>query len=197
MARTVRNAKLDSRSGREKLETRREPHWVVISKGCALGYRKTGNGGTWIARFRDDLGKQHYNAIGAVDDAMDTDGGELVLSYAEAQRKADEWFKLAARGFEDEAPKTGAYTVKEALTDYMTAYTRKGGKAADRTQWVIDALIIPSLGNIILAKLTRRRIEQWLDGLATTAPRLRTRPGEDQKFRRMGEEGRAGRHVRS
>jgi len=37
MARTVRNAKLDSRSARTKLAARREPYWVVISKGCALG----------------------------------------------------------------------------------------------------------------------------------------------------------------
>src|SRR5260370_42713551 len=97
MARTVRNAKLDSRSARVKLPTRREPYWVVISKGCALGNRKGANGGTWIARHRDEVRKQHYQALGAADDAIDGDGGGLCLRYAEAPRKADEWLKLAAR----------------------------------------------------------------------------------------------------
>src|SRR5580658_4651866 len=113
MARTVRNAKLDTRSARSKLGARREPYWVVLSKGCALGYRKSPSGGTWIARYRDDAGKQHYNALGAADDAMEADGGGLVLAYAGAQRAADAWFKLAARGFESEPPKTGPYTVRD------------------------------------------------------------------------------------
>jgi integrase len=183
MARIVRNAKLDTRSARSKLTARREPYWVVVSKGCAVGYRKAASGGTWIARYRDDAGKQHYNALGAADDAMDADGGGLSLTYADAQRAADAWFKLAARGFEDDAPKNGPYTVADALADYMTAYRRKGGKSADRTEWTIDALIIPKLGDIQVPKLTKRRIEDWHEGLAKTAPRLRTKPGESQKFR--------------
>jgi DNA-binding MarR family transcriptional regulator len=110
MARAGRDAKIDSRSARVALSARREPYWAVISKGCAVGYRKGAAGGTWIARFRDAAGKQHYNALGAADDAMDSDGGGLCLTYAEVQRKAGEWFKLAARGFEEE----GAPTVTDA-----------------------------------------------------------------------------------
>lgn len=157
MARTVRNAKLDFRSARSKLPIRAEPNWVVISKGCALGYRKGHRGGTWIARYRDDAGKQHYTALGAADDALDTDGGGLCLTYADAQRKADKWFKLAARGFEEGFASTGSYTVKNAMSDYMTAYKRRGGKAAGRTQAAIDALILPVLGNIQVAKLSRHQ----------------------------------------
>ena len=58
MARTVRNAKIDTPSGRSKLTERREPYWTVIAKGCALGYRKGANGGTWITRYRTAEGKQ-------------------------------------------------------------------------------------------------------------------------------------------
>jgi hypothetical protein len=183
MARTVRNAKLDTRSGRAKLTPRREPYWVVISKGCALGYRKGAKGGTWIARYRDDAGKQHYHPIGAADDALDADGGALVLTYVAAQQEADRWFKLAERGFEEAESKSGPYTVKDALDDYMAAYNRKGGKAADRTQWTIDSLIAPILGDVVLSKLSRRRVEQWHEGLAKVAPRLRTREGKPQKFK--------------
>ena len=71
MARTVRNAKIDTRSSRSKLDERREPYWTVVSAGCAIGYRKGRKGGTWIARLRGDDGKQHYDALGAADDARD------------------------------------------------------------------------------------------------------------------------------
>lgn len=182
MARTVRNAKLDTRSARSKLAMRREPYWVVVSKGCAVGYRKSASGGTWIARYRDDSGKQHYNALGAADDAMDADGGGLTLTYADAQRLADTWFKLAARGFEGEAPKSGPYTVRDALSDYMAAYRKDGKKAADRMQWSIDGLILPKLGDVHVRKLSKDRIEAWHEGLAAAAPRLRTKPGKAQKF---------------
>ena len=71
---------------------RREPYWTVISKGCALGYRKLGTDrGTWIARFRDDARKQHYEALGASDDARDADG-RTVFSFAQAQASARKFF---------------------------------------------------------------------------------------------------------
>ena len=114
MARTLRNAKLDTRSARVNLAAKREPYWTVISKGCALGYRKGSKGGTWIARFRNDVGKQNYQSLGAADDAMDADG-IVCLSYADAQREASKWFKVAASGFQDGAPRSGPYTVKDAM----------------------------------------------------------------------------------
>lgn len=197
MARTVRNAKLDTRSARSRLTIRREPYWVVVSKGCAVGYRKAASGGSWIARYRDDAGKQHYNALGAADDALDADGGGLSLTYADAQRTADAWFKLAARGFEGEAPKTGPYTVSDALADYMAAYQHRGGKAADRAQWAIDALILPKLGDMQIPKLTKARIEAWHRELAKTAPRLRTKPGDAQKFATIDPSPEAVRRRRS
>ena len=50
MARTLRDAKLDTRSRRAKLKARREPYWRSISEGLAIGFRKGAKGGTWIAR---------------------------------------------------------------------------------------------------------------------------------------------------
>jgi hypothetical protein len=96
MARTVRNAKLDTRSARTKLTQRREPYWVVISKGCAVGYRKGAKGGFWIARFRNATGKQHYEALGAADDARDPDGLS-VFDFGQAQQRARTWFDRNAR----------------------------------------------------------------------------------------------------
>ncbi len=65
MARTVRNAKIDTRSARVKLTERREPYWTPISAGCAIGYRRGAKGGTWVARFRGEDRKQHYEALWA------------------------------------------------------------------------------------------------------------------------------------
>jgi hypothetical protein len=81
MARTVRNAKLTTRSARAKLVSRREPYWTVISEGCALGYRRGARAGTWIGKFRDDTGRRHYEALGAADDAREPDGLS-VFSFA-------------------------------------------------------------------------------------------------------------------
>src|SRR5215470_66583 len=118
MARTVRNPKIDTRSARTKLPERREPYWTVISEGCAPGYRRGAKGGTWIARFRDDAGRQHYDALGAADDARDPDGLS-VFSFAQAQERARSWFDNKAREQAgDFAPSGRAYTIANALADY-------------------------------------------------------------------------------
>ena len=95
MARAVRNPKIDTRSARSRLPERREPYWTVISEGCALGYRRGAKGGTWIARFRGENGRQHYEALGAADDARDADG-LTVFNFSQAQAKARDWFSLKA-----------------------------------------------------------------------------------------------------
>lgn len=183
MARSVRAPKLDTRSARAKLGIRREPYWAIMVKGSAIGYRKAPSGGTWIARFRDDDGRQHYQALGAADDHQEADAIK-VFTFIQAQDKAREWFRLKAKeAAGDLAPMDGPYTVKAAMDDYVAAYKRKGGKAADRTQGTIDAHILPILGDLPVAKLTKRKLEVWHSMLADTAPRLRTKKGKDQKHR--------------
>src|SRR5204862_3740323 len=143
MARSVRNAKLDTRSARAKLAARREPYWTVMSAGCALGYRRGAKGGTWIGRFRGDDGRQHYHPIGAADDARDPDGLS-VYSFAQAQQRARAWFDQKAREQAgDFTPSDHPYTVADALTDYRADYLRRGGKAVDRLDWSAAAWINP------------------------------------------------------
>ena len=72
---------LDSKTKRDKLAPRREPYWSPLQKGAAVGFRKLETGdGTWIARWRDDEGKQKYRALGFTggDDANYT----IVLAVA-------------------------------------------------------------------------------------------------------------------
>ena len=99
MARMVRSPKLDTRSARARLATRREPYWHMLAGGMHLGYRRSGaHGGAWIARAYDPATrKRAYLALGPADDALDADG-ERVLSFAQAQAKARAWHPRAFHG---------------------------------------------------------------------------------------------------
>jgi integrase len=182
LARTLRNSKLDSRSARLRLKTRREPYWAVIAPGCALGYRR--GPGTWIAKYRSDDARRHYEAIGAADDTLDADG-HAALSFAQAQEKARAFFRQKAReAAGDFSPTEGPYTVADALRDYFAARERKGHKSVPKDRYSADALIIPALGSIAVSKLSRLRIERWQEGLVNAGARVRTRDGESQQFRK-------------
>jgi integrase len=187
MARTVRNAKTDSRTARARLAQRAEPYWTVISEGCALGYRRGVKGGTWIARFRDDNGKQHYEALGSADDACDPDDIRI-FSFAQAQVRARAYFQLTARQIAgDIAPYVGPFTIAAALEDYQAGYLRRGGKAVGRIESAKRNYILPALGDLPVAKLTRRKLEEWHQATAKSPAHVRTRSGAAPKCRRRAE----------
>jgi integrase len=186
MARTVRNAKLTTRSARTRLPARREPYWTVISEGCALGYRRGAKGGSWIGKFRNEDGHRHYEAIGAADDAREPDG-LTVFSFAQAQEKARVFFIRKAReAAGDLAPHEGPYTVADAIRDYLKAYERRGGKALYDTRRAAETHIQPPLGGVTVAKLTTRKIDDWHQCLAEQPARVRTKPGKKQRHRANG-----------
>lgn len=182
MARTVRNAKLDTRSGRSKLAMRREPYWTVISRGCAVGYRRGAKGGTWIARFRDEAGGQHYGSLGAADDSRDPDG-RTVFSYEQAQAKARAYFAQKARvvaGLVEQSD--GPFSVSDALTGYFADRERRGSKGVAKDRAAANLRIVPALGSVEAAKLTTKRIRDWHTSLAT-APKLSRRALASEKRR--------------
>ncbi len=175
MARTVRNAKIDTRSARLKLTERREPYWTPISAGCYIGYRRGAKGGTWIARFRDDDGKHHYDALGAADDARDADG-LTVYSFAQAQERARAFFAKTAQELAgDYEPSVGPYTVAMALDAYFADREQRGSKGLAKDRAAARARIRPELGEVELAKVTTKRIRDWQSVLAT-APKLSRAP---------------------
>ena len=141
VARTVHNAKLDTRSARVKCEIRREPHWQKISKGCFIGYRRIADGGTWVARMRDSGGRQHYEALGAADDIRDGDG-LTVLTFAQAQERARAWFTSKARELAGHIePQLGPFTVAAALDEYLAGRERRGSKGFKKDRYTADARI--------------------------------------------------------
>ena len=163
----------------------KKPYFRSLDEGLHLGYRRSHSSSAWVLRWYKGNGVYEVkNLDGRPDDVLPADGA-TVLNWSQAQARARGEFQRLQRAVEglDEVPKAGPYTVRDALADYMAAYRRRGGKAADRMRWTIDALIAPALGDVPVLKLSRRRIEQWHEGVAQAAPRLRTKPGEAQKFR--------------
>jgi integrase len=181
MPRTIRDANLGSREARARLTVRGKPHWRLIEPGLHLGYRRlNGRPGTWSVRRY--TGEQTYTIEGlkgvVADDFADADG-RTVLSFAQAQKRA-----LGSKA------KAGPFTVQEAVEDYLrhiesrTGVYDAGGRA--RT------IIFPQLGEQRVEALTTARLRKWLADLADTPRRLRTTPGEPQRYMELddSEEGR-------
>ena len=179
MARTLRDAKLDTRSGRLRLVARREPYWRSISDGLAIGYRRGAKGGTWIARHYTPNAGRRFSALGATDDVTDADGLH-VLSFGQAQEAARSWFAALARRDRNETL-AGPYSVNQALDDYVADYKRRAGKAVSRLEAAIRAHIRPALGSVAMKDLSRTQVEKWHADLADAPRRLRTTPGKKQR----------------
>ena len=181
MARTVRDSKLEKPEQRRRLAARHEPYWRSIQEGWHLGYYKGKREGTWVARYRPPGGTYRKKTFGRSDDIEDADGVS-VLDYKQAQEKAREWFKTEEHGHYGLDLFSGPYTVTDALGDYLE-WLEGEGKSLREAKYSIDGLILPDLGETEAAKLTSKQIRIWHRRLASSAPRLRTRPGQKQKFR--------------
>lgn len=145
---------LDSKSKRQKLAPRREPYWHVFRKGAALGYRVLENGnGTWIARWRDDDGKQKYRALGEF------------REYDDAEKAARQWVDSCTKGIS-----TQPTTVQQSCEQYVAALEAEGRKAtASDAKGRFTRLIYgKDLAKVQLEKLRSSSLQTWRnDQLAT------------------------------
>jgi integrase len=138
-----------------------------------------------VARFRDTTAERHYHALGAADDAREADGTS-VLSYAQAQEAARNWFVEMARPAKraDDSVERGPYTVADCMRDYLDwykAHRKPSGYAFARI--AVAAHIEPALGAIGLADLTTAQIRRWHSGLAAAPARLRSKRGAGPRHR--------------
>jgi integrase len=118
MARTVRDAALETRTARARLKVRGKPYYRTLGAGLHVGYRKGKSGGRWLVRLY--LGGQRYHLAalsGVADDVQDADGVG-VFSFAQAQAKAREMAKQGAL-----AP----LTVEAAIVAYEADVEARGG----------------------------------------------------------------------
>lgn len=184
MARTVRDASIESRTARSRLKANGKPYYRAIDPGLHIGYRKGAAGGKWVMRWY--VGGRDYKVetLAVADDSADADG-IAVLDFRQAQaliRERHVEHERVARGL---PAKDGPYTVKTCIEEYLAflEVERKSGKDA---RWRAEALILPTLGNAVCADLTKKQIETWRDATARAAPRLRTKKGvEKPRYRDM------------
>ncbi len=172
MARTLQDAKLDTRAARLRLRKRREPYWRSISEGLAIGYRKGVKGGTWIARHYSAEHGRRYQSIATADDIVDADGAH-VLSFAQAQEAARKWFAHLARHDRGEV-RNGPYILRECVEDYVS-WLQGHRKTGSDARYRVDTHIIPKLGNTQCDRLTTAEIQKWLRDLAASPARLRAK----------------------
>jgi hypothetical protein len=164
VAKTVRERKLDSSAARAKLKPSGKPYWRAIDPGLHLGYRKGLAGGKWV--LRRYLGKEtyHVETIGAADDHSTANDVET-LDFFQAQRRARE---VAALAKAPESPR-GPFTVAAAMDSYFARLKHEGSKSLVDARGRARRHILPALGDVPVADLTRDTLSQWLAVLAGKA----------------------------
>lgn len=177
MARSARDARLENRTNRLKLDKQKR-HVKTITEGVALIYRRTKEGyGTWSARIYREGQAYTLRAIGLADDTVEADG-DKVFSFSQAQDRArDIATELERLGSNASRP----ITVAQAAARYLEWF-RDHRKGVRETEIAIEAHILPHFAEKPIADLTTREIRAWLERLAAQPPRRRTRMGAKQAF---------------
>ncbi|AZG75900.1 tyrosine-type recombinase/integrase [Methylocystis rosea] len=175
MAKTVRDAKLDSRAAREKLKRAPKPYFRALDSGLHLGYRKGKSGGKWVVRRY--LGGEQYTVetIGTADDVQDADG-KTILNFSQAQAAARERAQ-EARG----TKATGPFTVNAAMDDYLARLEAEHSKSLTDAKNRADNLIRPKLGDLLVRDLDRDVITKWRNGVAARARHVRGKAGKKSR----------------
>jgi integrase len=157
MSKTVRERKFDSPAARAKLKSSGKPYWRSIDPGLHLGYRKGLAGGKWV--LRRYLGNEKYlvETIGAADDHSAAND-DTVLDFFQAQRRAREIVAQAKAP----APPQGPFTVADAMDAYFERLAHEGSKSLADARGRAKIHILPKLGNIAVADLTRDMLAKWL-----------------------------------
>lgn len=194
MARRVLDRYLDSKEARRRLAPRAKPYFRAIERGLHLGYRRLANGaaGPWVARHY--LGDQRYEeeSIGHADDLSDADG-VAILNYWQAVEAARECMRLRVH---TEAGITGPYTVADAVAAYLE-FLESNRKTAYDVRKRLEAHALPRLGKLEVTSLTADKLRKWHADLSRKPPRLRSKPGEQQKYRLLDEDEEALRRRRA
>jgi integrase len=160
VSKTVREKRLDSPAARAKLKVSGKPYWRAIDTGLHLGYRKGLAGGKWV--LRRYLGNEKYSVetIAAADDHSAADD-EHILDFFQAQRRARD---VAAQA---KAPSgKAAFTVAAAMDAYFERLEHEGSKSLAGARGRARIHILPALGDVPVADLTRDAISKWLANMA-------------------------------
>jgi integrase len=186
MARTVRDANLETRTARARLKASGKPYYRAIDPGLHLGYRKGQAGGKWVIRWYVGDGNYKVETIGTADDSADADG-VAILDYRQAQAVIRERYVEHTRVAKGLPAKDGPYTVRACIDDYLT-FLEGNRKSAKDARWRAEALILPTLGEIVCAELTATKLRRWLEDTATAPARVRSRKGAETRYRALDDD---------
>lgn len=156
---------ITTRTGRRDLKPAKKAYFRTVAPGLALGYRRTKTGaGRWVVRRADGRGGNTVLNLmttkapirPVVADDIDPANGFDVMDFGQAQ--------AAAGG----PSRSGAsFTVADAVTFYLKTRAAEGRNIAS-SEGKAEAWILPTLGTIECADLTREQIRDWLANIAAT-----------------------------
>lgn len=142
--------KIDTVAARQALEPRPAPYFTRLEKGGFIGFRKLPNGaGTWVARWRDEHGKQINHTLGTFD------------TFDKACKACRDWIALAQGGVTEEID------VAEACKRYVADRKAEKGKAcADDAEGRFRRTIYgKKIGKLKLASLKTTHLVDWRNSL--------------------------------
>jgi integrase len=179
VARTVRDANLETRTSRSRLKPAGKPYYRAIDEGLHVGYRKGKTSGKWVMR-RYTGSTYIVETIATADDTLDADGAEI-LTFSQAQAIARDRFVEERRVASGLPAKGGPYTVRLCVNEYID-WLEQNRKSSTDARFRADALILPQLGDVECSKLTTKQLKVWKEATAKAPARLRTKKGEPQKY---------------
>ena len=134
---TVKHARLESQSARERLKSGRQPHWQALAEGKVhLGWQcwKGDHVGRWLLRRYIGNNKYRVQTLGRADDAAPADGTD-VLNFAQAEAKARAMVASPAGGGNGVVH----LRVRQAMARYVDYKRHQGQPVGDlisrRPQW--------------------------------------------------------------
>jgi integrase len=139
---------INSKTARDKLPPRREPYFLRIQSGLYVGFRKLLQGdGTWIARRRNESGKQEYRALGTF------------ANYDDAVKAAHEWATAVNGGVSSKS-----VTVKDACEQYVKhlGLHKSASSKADAEGRFRRLIYGAKIAKIDLSKVRTSHLKDWL-----------------------------------
>jgi len=149
------NYRIDTKTGRKALTPRREPYWQKLATRQHLGFRKSENGGSWVARKTfEGTGKREYESL----------GDDLTMSFDDAIKAAYKWFDGEKKNTMKQGQKR--YTVKSAIEAYIEHLKiENSARSAYDTECRLNKHVPDDLKNTPLARLTTESLIDWRNSM--------------------------------
>jgi integrase len=155
---TMQSHPLHKQSTLKAFAVRRDPYWgAPIARGRFVGYRKiAADRATWIARFRNEAGKQQFRSLGYATPEF---------GYDQAKTQAQSWFTELETGSTGTAD--SRTDVNDACKAYVAHLLRVSGKdsAHDAEMRFRRTIYGTPFGATPLRTLRLVRVKLWRDEL--------------------------------